>query len=154
MADTRVPLRTSNVLDKIAAARAVRLDDLREHAYRIDPGMRLARRHRAGYYDDDVGAVIGVIDQIDVTSAGLVVSGAITAPTGSTAPSRTGRHRTRPATTRGAGSVAIGQQPPPQPARAAEIDPRTVIPLILGGPPPAFPPPAPESRAELGPWTG
>lgn len=42
MTDTRVPLRTSNILEIIAASRAARIAELQDHAYRIDPGVKLA----------------------------------------------------------------------------------------------------------------
>lgn len=43
MADNRVSIRTSDVLEKLAAARAARIVEVQQHAYRIDPGMQLAR---------------------------------------------------------------------------------------------------------------
>lgn len=43
MADNRVSIRTSDILEKLAATREARIAVIREHVYNIDPGMRLAR---------------------------------------------------------------------------------------------------------------
>lgn len=44
MADNRVSIRTSDILEKLAAIRAARIAEVQQHAYRIDPGMKLARQ--------------------------------------------------------------------------------------------------------------